>query len=80
MSEDGLLVSLRQPLPVGSHVSVIVRPPGAPSMGLRGEVVRVTPASTSPDVRYDVGIRLVGENDGLRRIVTPADGRAARGG
>jgi hypothetical protein len=78
LSEHGLLLSLRQPIPVGSQVTLVMRPPGAPSLGLRGEVVRVTPASTSPDGRYDVGVRLVGENDGLRRIVAPADGRAAR--
>jgi diguanylate cyclase (GGDEF)-like protein len=78
LSEDGLLLSLRQPLPLGSRVTLTMRPPGAPAVALRGDVVRVTPASTSPDGRYDVGVRLVGENTGLRRIVAPAEGRAAR--
>ncbi|HVR70067.1 MAG TPA: diguanylate cyclase [Vicinamibacteria bacterium] len=77
VSEDGLLVSLRQALPLGSQVGLTMRPPGAPALSLRGEVVRVTPATTSPASRYDVGVRLVGERAALRRIV-PADGRAAR--
>jgi hypothetical protein len=78
LSEDGLLLSLRQPLPLGTRISLTMRPPGAPAVGLHGEVVRVTPTTTSPDGRYDVGVRLTGETSGLRRIVTPADGRAAR--
>ncbi len=77
-SEDGLLLSLRQPLPLGSQISLTMRPPGAPSFGLQGEVVRVTPATTSPEGRYDVGVRLVGESTGLRRIATTPEGRAAR--
>ena len=48
LSEHGLLLSLRQPLPVGTEVSVIMRPPGAPSLGLRGEVVRVCPPPPRP--------------------------------
>ena len=77
LSEDGMLLSLRQPLPLGSQVSLTMRPPGAPSLGLRGEVVRVMPASTSPDGRYDVGVRLVGGSDGLRRLMDPDDRDAA---
>ena len=78
LSEDGMLLSLRQPLPLGSQISLTMRPPGAPSVGLRGEVVRVMPASTSPDGRYDVGVKLVGGGDGVRRIVAPDDRDAAR--
>jgi diguanylate cyclase (GGDEF)-like protein len=78
LSEDGLLLNLRQPLPLGSQISLTMRPPGAPTLGLRGEVVRVAPATTSPEGRYDVGVRLVGASASLRRIVPAADGRAAR--
>jgi len=78
VSEDGLLLSLRQPLPLGSRVSLTMRPPGAPALGLEGEVVRVTPATTSPAGRFDVGVRLVGENAELRHMVSPAESRAAR--
>jgi diguanylate cyclase (GGDEF)-like protein len=78
LSEDGMLLSLRQPLPLGSQISLTMRPPGAPSLGLRGEVVRVTPATTSPEGRFDVGVRLTGDSASLRRMVTPADGSAAR--
>jgi diguanylate cyclase (GGDEF)-like protein len=73
LSEDGMLLSLRQPLPLGSQISLTMRPPGAPSLGLRGEVVRVMPASTSPEGRYDVGVKLVGGADGLRRFMDPDD-------
>ena len=78
VSEDGLLLSLRQPLPLGSHVSVTMRPPGAPALELEGEVVRVTPATTSPEGRFDVGVRLVGEHADLRQMVNPGESRAAR--
>ena len=78
LSEDGMLLSLRQPLPVGSQVSVTMRPPGAPSVGLRGEVVRVTPATTSPEGRFDVGVRLLGDSSSLRRMVEPPEGRSVR--
>jgi hypothetical protein len=53
-----------------------MRPPGAPSLGLQGEVVRVTPVTTSPEGRYDVGVRLLGESSELRQIT--AEGRVAR--
>jgi len=40
--------------------------------------VRVAPATTSPEGRYDVGVRLVGGSTGLRGIVSTSEGRAAR--
>jgi diguanylate cyclase (GGDEF)-like protein len=78
VSEDGLLLSLRQPLPLGSHVTLTMHPPGAPSLGLQGEVVRVSPATTSPEGRFDVGVRLMSESAELRQMVSPVEGRAAR--
>ena len=76
VSEDGLLLSLRRPLPLGSHISLVMHPPGAPSVDLEGEVVRVEPAGETPE-RYDVGVRLVSGQGGLRGLLpaSPATGR-----
>jgi diguanylate cyclase (GGDEF)-like protein len=70
VSEDGLLLSLRRPLPLGSHVSVVMRPPGAPSVDLEGEVVRVEPSLGQGSGRYDVGVRLLGDHDDLRSVLS----------
>jgi diguanylate cyclase (GGDEF)-like protein len=76
VSEGGLLLSLRQPLPLGSHVTVVVRPADSGPLAIRGEVVRSV-SSTSAKGRFDVGVRLLGESgDGpsllvLRRIPNP---------
>jgi diguanylate cyclase (GGDEF)-like protein len=58
VSAGGLLVSLRRPVPIGSHVSLVVRPEGGSPMGLRGEVVRVDAAADGRVPRFDVGVRL----------------------
>jgi diguanylate cyclase (GGDEF)-like protein len=79
-SAGGLLVSLRRPVPVGSHVSLVVRPEGGSPMGLRGEVVRVDAVADGRVPRYDVGVRLFadpGQTQALvlRRVdVAPAPG------
>jgi hypothetical protein len=69
VSAGGLLVSLRRPVPVGSHVSLIVRPEDGSPMGLRGEVVRVDAASEGRAPRYDVGVRLLGDPDQAQALV-----------
>jgi diguanylate cyclase (GGDEF)-like protein len=68
-SESGLLVSLRQPVPVGSQVSLVMRAPGAPPLGLSGEVVRVAPANNTGPERYDVGVRLLEEPAALHHVL-----------
>ena len=71
MSAGGLLVSLRQPVPVGSKVTVLIRPAGASSMALEGVVVRVEKVGNGGRP-YEVGVRLVGEStaalSALRRV------------
>jgi diguanylate cyclase (GGDEF)-like protein len=67
VSAGGLLLSLRKPVPVGSAVSLVIRAPGAPSVGLRGEVVRVDQAMPADSMRgpeserFYVGLRLLEE-------------------
>ncbi len=60
VSKGGLLMSLPEPLALGSVVSLEIRAEGAPPMALRGEVVRVDNAGERQAV-YDVAVRLVGE-------------------
>lgn len=68
VSEGGLLLSVRRPIAVGSRVSVWLHPAGAPPMGLRGEVVRLTRMLTVAD-RYDVGLRLLGSAAEVRDLL-----------
>ena len=75
VSAGGLLLSLKKPVPVGSAVSLVIRAPGGPSVGLRGEVVRVDQALPADDARgvessgFNVGLRLLDEPDGKRTAV-----------
>jgi len=79
VSAGGLLLSLRKPVPVGSAVSVVIRAPGARSVGLRGEVVRVDQTHPADDPRgsasvaFDVGLRLLdAPGDASELIPRPA--------
>ena len=62
VSAGGLLVSLREPVPVGSRVTLVIRPAGVPSMAMHGVVVRVEKAGHDGRRSYEVGVRLVGES------------------
>jgi Tfp pilus assembly protein PilZ len=59
VSEGGLLMTLKKPVAVGSVVSLVIRSADSPRVGLRGEVVRVEPASGRSHPSYDVGVRLL---------------------
>jgi diguanylate cyclase (GGDEF)-like protein len=59
VSEGGLLLTLKKPVPVGSSVNLVIRSPHAPLMDLQGEVVRVESASGRQRPTYDVGVRLL---------------------
>jgi len=56
VSQGGLLLNLKEPVPLGSTVSLVIRPSEGPVMGLRGEVVRVDAIGSGG---YDVGVRLL---------------------
>jgi diguanylate cyclase (GGDEF)-like protein len=62
VSAGGLLVSLRAPVPVGSHVTLVIRPAGVPAMAMRGVVVRVEKAGHDGRRSYEIGVRLLGES------------------
>jgi diguanylate cyclase (GGDEF)-like protein len=58
VSEGGLLLSIRDSVPVGSKISLVIRPEASPSLSLRGEVVRVD-RTAGRDARYELGVRLL---------------------
>ena len=62
VSAGGLLVSSREPVPVGSDVTLVLRPAGAAAMALRGVVVRADKAGGDGSRPYEIGVRLVGES------------------
>jgi Tfp pilus assembly protein PilZ len=57
LSEGGLLVSLREPVALGSAVRLLIERRGALPLGFAGEVVRVdrVPGQAAPG--FDVGVR-----------------------
>ena len=67
VSEGGLLVSLRQEVPMGSTVSLVIESPGAKPVDLRGEVVHLQPVPGAEEPAFDVGVR----------FLDPADAEAA---
>jgi hypothetical protein len=68
VSESGLLLSLKKPMPIGSDLQFVVHPERGESMGLRGEVVRVE-AADAEQAFYDVGLRLQGDPTQMRLVV-----------
>ena len=77
VSAGGLLVSLREPVPVGSRVTLVIRPAGVPSMAMHGVVVRVEKAGHDGRRSYEVGVRLVGESgEALAVLQRVGSGRA----
>jgi len=62
ISRGGLLLSLKRPLDVGSMLELVIQQDkNAPSLGLRGEVVRVRP-TPGREAQFDVGLKLVNDS------------------
>jgi hypothetical protein len=59
VSDGGLLVSLREAVPLGSAVSLTIERTGATPVGLRGEVVRVERVPGEIEPAFDVGVRFL---------------------
>jgi diguanylate cyclase (GGDEF)-like protein len=59
LSEGGLLVSLREPVAVGSPVSLTIERPAAEPVALRGQVVRVERVPGQEEPVFDVGVRFL---------------------
>ena len=57
VSKGGLLVSLDRDVPVGSHVSLVIRPGAGAPLAMSGEVVRIEKGKEAP---FDVAVRLSG--------------------
>jgi diguanylate cyclase (GGDEF)-like protein len=68
VSEGGLLVNLKEPVPLGSKVTLVIRSPQGPVVGFRGEVVRVEAVRGG----YDLGVRFMASRSkgalALRRL------------
>jgi diguanylate cyclase (GGDEF)-like protein len=65
LSEGGMLVSMAEPVPVGSKVTLTVRTRDDGPMALRGQVVRLVASNG----RYEAGLRLAGEPGGSNTLV-----------
>ncbi len=76
-SEGGLLVSLREPVPLGSAVTIVIDRRGASTVDLRGEVVRVE--RVSGEAAYDVGVRFVESRKAEVRTLRPRGRQRAVG-
>jgi diguanylate cyclase (GGDEF)-like protein len=80
VSAGGVLVSLKDPVKVGSKVRVVLKDTAAAAVDLEGEVVRVTPGKKVG--AYDVGVRFVGGGRGAPGTPGPrrkaAPGRTRR--
>jgi len=59
VSDGGLLVSLREPVTVGSRVSLVIEQEGAGPVALRGEVVHVERVPGQEEPAFDVGVRFL---------------------
>jgi diguanylate cyclase (GGDEF)-like protein len=64
VSEGGLLVSLRQEVPMGSTVSLVIESPGGKAVDMRGEVVHLQPVPGAEEPSFDVGVRFVEPDQG----------------
>jgi diguanylate cyclase (GGDEF)-like protein len=69
VSAGGVLVSVRRPMPVGTPVTLVVRPPGGAPMGLRGEVVRLEAVDGGRSAHFEVGIRLLADSTDTQALV-----------
>jgi diguanylate cyclase (GGDEF)-like protein len=63
VSEGGLLVSLREAVPLGSAVSLTIERIGSTPVGLRGQVVRVERVPGEIEPAFDVGVRFLDPGD-----------------
>ncbi len=71
LSEGGLLVSLREAVPVGSSVSLTIERADAAPVGLRGEVVRVERVPGEAEPAFDVGVRFLDPAE-ARALLAPS--------
>ena len=70
VSEGGLLVSLREAVPLGSAVSLTIERIGSTPVGLRGQVVRVERVPGEIEPAFDVGVRFLDPEDAAPLLTT----------
>ena len=70
VSEGGLLVSLREAVPLGSAVSLTIERVGGTPVGLRGQVVRVERVPGEIEPAFDVGVRFLDPGDATPLLTT----------
>jgi diguanylate cyclase (GGDEF)-like protein len=70
VSEGGLLVSLREAVPLGSAVSLTIDRIGSTPVGLRGQVVRVERVPGEIGPAFDVGVRFLDPGDATPLLTT----------
>jgi len=70
VSEGGLLVSLREAVPLGSAVSLTIERIGSTPVGLRGQVVRVERVPGEIEPAFDVGVRFLDPEDAATLLTT----------
>ena len=70
VSEGGLLVSLREAVPLGSAVSLTIERIGSTPVGLRGQVVRVERVPGEIEPAFDVGVSFLDPEDAAPLLTT----------
>jgi hypothetical protein len=73
VSETGLLLNLKQPMPIGANLDLLLHPRRGHALGLHGEVVRVQGPAGIP-ASYDVGLRLYGDPTQRTQLARAASG------
>jgi diguanylate cyclase (GGDEF)-like protein len=75
VSADGLLLRLKQPVPLGSVVRATIRPRNAAPLEVVGQVVRVAPLPEAAGrARYEIGVRLQSGKARAARLLALAGG------
>jgi diguanylate cyclase (GGDEF)-like protein len=71
VSDGGILVSLRQEVPMGSAVQLVIEAPGAAAVGLRGEVIHVERVPGAETPAFDVGVRFLDPDEAETALGPP---------
>jgi type IV pilus assembly protein PilZ len=69
ISEGGLFINTRAPLPVGTAVKLLVQLPGASSFQLEGRVTRVTEFDNHANMVPGMGVEFTDVDDARRREI-----------
>lgn len=69
ISEGGLFINTRTPLPVGTAVKLLVQLPGASSFQLEGRVTRVTEFDNHANMVPGMGVEFTDVDDARRREI-----------